>query len=105
MIGTVTNSYSEQIIALEQHYHLPAIHTSRPEHALAGALVFYGVDFDNDFRRAAEYVDQILKGKKPSELPVQAPTKYRLAINLKTAKILGIDVPASLLLRSDELIE
>jgi putative ABC transport system substrate-binding protein len=102
---TVTNSYSRQIIALEQRYRLPAIHTSRPEHALAGGLVFYGVDFDKDFRRAAEYVDQILKGKKPSELPVQAPTKYRLIINLKTAKVLGINVPPSLLLRSDELIE
>jgi putative ABC transport system substrate-binding protein len=100
----VTNVYSRQIIELEQRYRLPAIHANA-EHAAAGALVHYGVDFEESFRHAAEYVDQILKGKKPSELPVQAPTKYRLVINLKAAKVLGIEVPTSLLLRTDELIE
>jgi putative ABC transport system substrate-binding protein len=100
----VTNVYSKQIIELEQRYRLPAIHANA-EHAAAGALVHYGVDFDDGFRGVAEYVDQIFKGKKPSELPVQAPTKYRLVINLKAAKVLGIEVPTSLLLRADELIE
>jgi putative ABC transport system substrate-binding protein len=83
---------------------LPAIYTFR-YFAAAGGLASYGPDLTGQYRRAAGYVDRILRGEKPSDLPVQRPTKYELALNLKTAKVLGLDVPPSLLARADEVIE
>ncbi|MCA1549977.1 ABC transporter substrate-binding protein [Bradyrhizobium sp. BRP19] len=92
-----------RIVALAAKHRLPAIHLSR-EFA-DGGLVVYGPDIADLFRRAGGYVDKILKGTKPSDLPVEQPTKFQLVINMKTAKALGVTVPTSLLLRADEVIE
>jgi putative tryptophan/tyrosine transport system substrate-binding protein len=83
---------------------LPAVYPY-PYYVASGGLISYGPDPVDQYRRAAGYVDRILKGEKPAELPVQAATKYNLAINLKTAKALGLTVPDSLLARADEVIE
>jgi ABC-type uncharacterized transport system substrate-binding protein len=92
------------IVAAAARYKLPAVYISRPFVA-AGGLISYGPNFEDQYRRAADYVNRILKGDKPADLPVQAPNKYELAINLKTAKALGISVPAGVLARADEVIE
>jgi putative ABC transport system substrate-binding protein len=92
------------IIAAAARYKLPAIYIQRP-YVAAGGLTSYGPNFADQFRRAAGYVDRILRGEKPADLPVQAPNKYELAINLKTAKALGLSVPQSLLTRADDVIE
>jgi putative tryptophan/tyrosine transport system substrate-binding protein len=83
---------------------LPAVYIQR-HFVAAGGLISYGPNFEDQYRRAADYVNRILKGEKPADLPVQAPNKYALAINLKTAKALGLEVPASLLARADEVLE
>jgi putative tryptophan/tyrosine transport system substrate-binding protein len=92
------------IIALAARHRLPAVYGS-PVWSKAGGLISYGADPLDQYRRAAEYVDRILKGEKPSDLPVQAPTKYELVINLKTAKAMDLTVPETLLARADEVIE
>jgi putative ABC transport system substrate-binding protein len=92
------------IIAAAARYKLPAIYVQRA-YAAVGGLMSYGPDFADQFRRAAAYVDRILRGEKPADLPVQAPTKYQLVINIKTAKALGLTVPEKLLATADDVIE
>jgi ABC-type uncharacterized transport system substrate-binding protein len=99
-----TVSHRAEITALAARYHVPAVYWSR-SFAEVGGLISYGPYIVDEYRRAASYADRILKGSKPSELPVQAPVKFELVINLKTAKALGLDVPPSLLARADEVIE
>jgi putative tryptophan/tyrosine transport system substrate-binding protein len=96
--------HRELIVALSAQHKLPAVYSFR-DFVATGGLISYGADFIEQCRRAAGYVDRILKGEKPADLPVQAPTKYELVINLKTAKTLGVEIPASLLARADEVIE
>jgi putative ABC transport system substrate-binding protein len=96
--------HRDLIITLAARHRLPAIYSQRV-FVLGGGLISYGPDRVDQYRRAAGYVDRILKGEKPADLPVQASTKYDLAINLKTAKALGLDVPDSLLALADEVIE
>ncbi len=96
--------HRDLIIALAARYKLPTVSLER-YFAVAGGLISYGPNFVDQFRRAAGYVDRILKGEKPADLPVQTPTKYELVVNLKTAKALGLAVPQSLLARADEVIE
>jgi ABC-type uncharacterized transport system substrate-binding protein len=102
--GPLILAHRDLIIALAARHRLPAVYPQR-FFAAAGGLISYGPDFLGQYRRAAGYVDRILKGEKPADLPVQAPTKYDLVINLKTAKALGLEVPPMLLARADEVIE
>jgi ABC-type uncharacterized transport system substrate-binding protein len=98
------SAHHDLIVILAARYKLPAVYSSRPM-VIGGGLICYGPDIADQFRQAAGYVDRILKGEKPADLPVQAPTKYELVINLKTAKALGLTVPETLLARANEVIE
>jgi putative tryptophan/tyrosine transport system substrate-binding protein len=101
---TLNHVYRHRIYSLAALHRLPAIYPFR-HYAAEGGLMCYGFDNNDLFRRCASYVDRILKGEKPADLPVQAPTKYELVINLKTAKALGLEVPWFLQQRADEVIE
>ena len=102
--ATFTLAHSGLIVALAAKYRLPAIYAHRAVVA-AGGLISYGTDIADQYSKAAGYVDRILRGTKPSELPVQGPTKFELAVNLKTAKAIGLTIPELFLLRADEVIE
>jgi putative ABC transport system substrate-binding protein len=100
----ILRAYRERIIEFAAKNRLPAIYATE-EHAEAGGLVTYGPDMDAQFRRGAVYVDKILKGAKPADLPIEQPTKFNFAINLKTARALGLQIPPGLLVRADRVIE
>jgi putative ABC transport system substrate-binding protein len=97
-------TYRVEVTSLAARYRLPAVYAQR-FFAEVGGLLSYGEDWTDNFRRAATYADRILKGEQPSDLPVQAPSKFRLVINLRTAKALGLTIPGTLLVAADELIE
>ena len=102
--SAVTNAHRREIIELAAQHRLPAIYDFR-YFVAEGGLASYGHDPAEQYRQAAAYIDRILKGAKPGELPVQNPTTYELVVNLKTAKVLGLTIPESFLLRANELIE
>ena len=103
-LDPASTCHREIIIALAARHRLPAIYAFHV-YVSDGGLMAYGPDKTTPYRRAASYVDRILKGEKPADLPVQAPTKYELVINLKTAKVLGLTMPPAVLARADEVIE
>ena len=103
-VGPFGANHPKVIATLADRYKLPAVYPFR-YFVGVGGLISYGPDLVDQYRQAAGYVDRILRGEKPADLPVQAPTKYELVINLKTAKALGLEVPPMLLARADETIE
>ena len=102
--SALANAHRELIVDLAARYKLSAVYYRR-SFVSRGGLISYGPDLNDQLRRAAGYVDRILKGEKPADLPVLSPTKYDLAINVKTANALGLTIPESLLARADEVIE
>jgi putative ABC transport system substrate-binding protein len=102
--STMTYAHRDLIIRLAAEHRLPAVYAAR-NYVAEGGLMSYGPDRVDLYRRAAAYVDRILKGEKPADLPVQVPTKYELVINVKAAKALGLDIAPSVLARADEVIE
>ena len=104
MPDTFTTVHRKLIVSLAAQHRVPTIYTFR-YFAAEGGLISYGSDTNDLFRRAASYVDRILKGVKPAELPVQAPMKFELVINLKTAEALGLTIPPTLLIQADEVIQ
>jgi putative tryptophan/tyrosine transport system substrate-binding protein len=103
-LSTSSETYRQQIVALADRRRLPAVYPTRMD-AQIGGLISFGPDTADQHRRAAGYVDRILRGEKPADLPVQAPTKYEAVINLKTAKALGLTIPETLLATADEVIQ
>jgi len=102
--GSAATSHRELIISLAARHLLPAVYPNRL-YVASGGLISYGPDLIDQYRRAAGYVDRILRGEKPADLPVQTPTKYETVINLKTAKALGLTIPETLLATADEVIQ
>jgi putative ABC transport system substrate-binding protein len=100
----ILNAHRKQIVDLAVRHRLPATY-ARPEFVEAGGLMYYGTNYNDLYRRAATYIDKILKGAKPADLPVEQPTKFELSVNLRTARAIGLSIPPGLLQRADQVIE